>query len=382
MAIQVRSCIARARLKHPAFTPQVIPASVGAEMVNEVQRLLLFATHQKNPSYLVRTWVIALLPTQNLASFGAGSGTGAPLQRGTTTLGVADAPAGALAQVDTADSAILIEARAATAGTLSGLEDSTQSWTVNLYVDQLVEIVAGVGMGQTAVITANTADALSIDGTWAIAPDASTIYRIRQQVFDAGGAMGVELGLIPATRQVQGWLVQLDATGQPFLNLAQPVSVPMTAGIPLPPNYHVLNGSWYAFSDEQNIDRYPRPLTMLAPIDRHQPARSYGVYVQGQELFLCAPMTQWQQVQRLEIPYLPIAPAISSADDYLLLPDAAEDAIVAGLALQMGERAATFGVAGMDLSGFDARQQQMQDLYLAHVAGAGRALSGRIKDVW
>lgn len=382
MAIQVRDCIARARLKHPALTPQVVPSSVATEMVQEVQQRLLLLTHQRNASYLVRTWVIALLPTQNLATFGAGSQQGAPILRGSTSLEVADAPAGALAQVDQSALAVLVDARAATGGTGNSLADTTQAWTVNLYADQLVEIVAGTGIGQTAVIQSNSATNLVIVGAWAFAPDATTIYRIRQQVFEASGAMATELGLIPATKTVQGWLVELDAQGQPYLNLAAPVSVPMTTGIPLPPNYHVLNGSWYAFSDEQNIDRYPRPLTMLSPIDRHQPARSYGVYVQGQELFLCAPMTQWQNVQRLEIPYLPIAPDISSADDYLLLPDAAKDALVAGLAERMGERAATFGVAGIDLGGFNARQREMQDLYLAHVAGAGRALTGRIKDVW
>lgn len=381
MALRVGDCIEAARFEHPSFTVQVIPSSIAARIANKIQRRLLFETHQRNASYLVRTWVIALLPSQNLATFGAGAAQGAPILEGSTDFEVSTTPAGALAQVDL-NATTLVAARAATSGSLDTLVDSTRAWVPGAYVDALVQIVEGPGKGQVAVIDTNDTTSLAIVGNWITAPTEASIYRIQRNAFAADGSMSVQLGTVPATSAAQGWLVKLDAQGQPYLDLANPVSVPMTSGIPIPPSFHLLHGSWYGLAGQQNLDGYPQPFTLVEPIDRHQPARSYAGYVQGEQLYLCAPMSQWRNVSRIEIPYLPLAPKIVTAQDLLILPDAAEEAMVAGIALAMAERAAVYGQAGIDLTDFQARQNQMIDLYIQHVAGAGRAKAGRIKDVW
>lgn len=89
---------------------------------------------------------------------------------------------GALANITPTTGTATGTATAGTAGsgtTFGTLTDSTQTWTTNDLRGRLVVITAGTGVGQTKVITANTATALTIAGTWTAPVAASTVYALQ-----------------------------------------------------------------------------------------------------------------------------------------------------------------------------------------------------------
>jgi hypothetical protein len=66
----------------------------------------------------------------------------------------------------------------ATAGTATTLTDSTKVWTVNQFTGYSVVIVSGLGKGEVALITSNTATQLTV-ASWSIAtPNTTSVYVI------------------------------------------------------------------------------------------------------------------------------------------------------------------------------------------------------------
>lgn len=66
----------------------------------------------------------------------------------------------------------------ATAGTVNSITDSAKDWPINAFEKLVVEITDGTGEGQIRRITSNTADTLTVDPAFAIAPDDTSQYRI------------------------------------------------------------------------------------------------------------------------------------------------------------------------------------------------------------
>jgi hypothetical protein len=66
----------------------------------------------------------------------------------------------------------------ATAGTTTTLTDSSKSWTVNAHAGRALTIVSGTGAGQASVIASNTSTALTVSPAFTTAPDATSVYRI------------------------------------------------------------------------------------------------------------------------------------------------------------------------------------------------------------
>lgn len=62
--------------------------------------------------------------------------------------------------------------------TATTLQDTTQSWAVNVYQDMVVNITGGTGAGQARLIASNTSDTLTISGTWGTTPDGTSTYEI------------------------------------------------------------------------------------------------------------------------------------------------------------------------------------------------------------
>ena len=61
----------------------------------------------------------------------------------------------------------------------STLVDATKSWTANTWrLLHKVRIVDGTGAGQSKTIASNTADTLTVYGTWATVPDETSVYEI------------------------------------------------------------------------------------------------------------------------------------------------------------------------------------------------------------
>ena len=66
----------------------------------------------------------------------------------------------------------------ATGGSTTTLANTGKSWTVNAYANRAVQITSGTGAGQTGAIASNTATVLTISPAWATAPDATSVYKI------------------------------------------------------------------------------------------------------------------------------------------------------------------------------------------------------------
>ncbi|MEH3087713.1 MAG: hypothetical protein PGN26_14535 [Xylophilus ampelinus] len=70
------------------------------------------------------------------------------------------------------------DAGTATGGSTTTLADTSKSWVTNAHANRAVTIVSGTGAGQSGRIASNTATALTITKAWAVAPDATSVYRI------------------------------------------------------------------------------------------------------------------------------------------------------------------------------------------------------------
>lgn len=68
----------------------------------------------------------------------------------------------------------------ATSGTGTTLSDTTKTWVVNAYQNQLVKITAGTGVGQIRLIASNSVNQLVVNGAWLINPDATSVYQVYQ----------------------------------------------------------------------------------------------------------------------------------------------------------------------------------------------------------
>jgi hypothetical protein len=69
----------------------------------------------------------------------------------------------------------------ATSGGASTLTDSGASFGVNAFAGNVVQITAGLGVGQSRVIASNTATVLTTATAWATAPDNTSVYDIRTE---------------------------------------------------------------------------------------------------------------------------------------------------------------------------------------------------------
>ena len=93
----------------------------------------------------------------------------------------------------TENSTIWTIGTSSTAGTVTTLTDSTQSWTTNQWSGYNLYIYSGTGLGQTAAITSNTATTLTFS-TVSVAPDATSQYEILG--YDVGIATGATYNTI------------------------------------------------------------------------------------------------------------------------------------------------------------------------------------------
>ena len=66
----------------------------------------------------------------------------------------------------------------ATSGAASILTDTSKAWTVNAWATRAVRITGGTGSGQARVIASNTATVLTVGVAWTTNPDATSTYKI------------------------------------------------------------------------------------------------------------------------------------------------------------------------------------------------------------
>lgn len=66
----------------------------------------------------------------------------------------------------------------AEAGTTSTIQDTDAAWTVNGFVGFEVLTTGGTGSGQSRIISANTADTITVTLDWTVTPDATTTFSV------------------------------------------------------------------------------------------------------------------------------------------------------------------------------------------------------------
>ena len=81
------------------------------------------------------------------------------------------------------DGSIIITNILATSATNLTIVDSTKSWTTNQFVDKFVVLVGGTGIGQIRKITSNDGTTITIDYPWYTTPDATTTFRVYDNVW-------------------------------------------------------------------------------------------------------------------------------------------------------------------------------------------------------
>lgn len=78
-----------------------------------------------------------------------------------------------------------------TGSSTTALGDTSKSWTTNVHANRAVTITSGTGSGQTGRIVSNTSTVLTIAVAWAVAPDATSVYKISDDlhiIFTDGSA--------------------------------------------------------------------------------------------------------------------------------------------------------------------------------------------------
>lgn len=387
MALRVDDMIDRARNRHPSFTPQLIPPSIGFDFVNETQRRLFRRIHMIDPDYLVQRWIVKLLPALDVAQVGAGLTGQAPLEIDADFLDRRLVDTGAAALVS-ATTSIYVQETVVLSASHNTVQAAAVSWTVNQWQNSVLQIVSGTGAGQQRDIAGNTSDTVTTTEDFDQIPDSTSTFLIREEVLSVDGSAGAVLGQQPNTSSELTYLVRLDSTGRPYVDLAQPVTVSTQLGIPLPPGQYINHGQVF-FLDQLQVPNQGPTLTLVPMVARYSPPNRYCAAVQGRQLFLCPPFEQWKRVDHLEIPFLPIPPAIVSPNDYVTLPDDAEDALVGGIVLGMCDRISQISGAttppsyGMPdpLAPIRQRAMDAETDYLALVTGAGRAEVDQFEDV-
>jgi hypothetical protein len=66
----------------------------------------------------------------------------------------------------------------ATSGTTTTLTDASQNWTVNAFAGKSLELISGTGAPALALIASNTANTITITGSFTTAPANGTLYRV------------------------------------------------------------------------------------------------------------------------------------------------------------------------------------------------------------
>ena len=120
----------------------------------------------------------------------------------------------------------------ATSGTTTTLTDTAKAWTSSLFVGRQVRITGGTGVGQSGIITANTATQLTVGVAWAVAPDATSTYVV-ESAFQVTGDLEIVVRVnltdwTPATENmlVSRWdspssqrcfILRISTSGIPYL---------------------------------------------------------------------------------------------------------------------------------------------------------------------
>lgn len=389
MSIALQDVIGVARSKHQAFHRSRVPDRVVADHLSDVQRMLITEGAELDASRVAITCAIGFQTGgSNIpGAVGAGSGGGLPGDilpgGGLDYLGQDTGPA---VRLDVADAAVLQNDAVVSAATPTTVTLAGVAMPVNAFANQVAWVTAGTGYNQKRTILSNTATQLTIstgaDGEqWATLPDVTSIIRIVMTLLTSDETVSVATELVPR-QSMEGYLVQLNAQGQPFLNIAAPMQLAVDAGIPLPAYERLLGGS-VRLKETAGLDPLTCPLTIRTYRDRYAWGPTYTAWLENGQLFLSGSLADWANVVSLDLRLVPVAPDFVARTDLFLLPDLARPILVAEAALLMARRCQALTDAGpVDVTSFATDQERAFTNFQKAIGATRRAVAKYVHETW
>lgn len=383
MSFTVEDAIAQVRSVHPAFSRYMVPDKSLADFFTREQRRLMTLAIMRDRQYLAQSMSI-LFDLSNAdadapGTAGAGTSGGVPAESdGAGGYREAQATTGAALTVD--DGTVFVDDTAVTAGTATTADLFGVTWVANVYAGKMARIVAGYGAGTSPrPIASNTIGGhLVVSSAWEITPNTTSVIRIVEGDTAFAESIGVVTDL-PSTTQTRGYLVRLDASGVPYLDVTAPLVAHVARGVPLPAHHVVLGGTVRFGDASAQTDFDGTPLTLVSEAMRFRSFR-YAAFMRGQTLVLVGNRSDWTNVASIELAYVPIPPAFTARTDLFLLPDTALPVLVAKGAVFAASRIA--GLEGVPQPPSDLLVQEAiaaEATYAQTISLTKRARLGRVR---
>ena len=384
MALRPTDIITSARDRHPSFDVRNIPNGVALRWLSEYQRTLVQKGHTLDRYWLAQPLGIFVTTDSATVPGVAGAGVGS-LPVGIASDGsltVDEAPAGALATIDFASVTPDFAPRVPSVIGVDSLTFTGAGWTVNQWAAFVyyAYITDGPGVGGARKVTANTADTLSflVGEVWSNgAPTAASRVAIIKVSPDVDASAGV-FNNIPTTTTRRGFMVKLDASGNPYVDSSTPLLLSVEHGVPLPPSLFISDIGVVRFTKP----KYDPDTFRLVPPGQRQSAHFiYSGYVMNQTLYLMGTKQEWAEVQGIDLRYVPIPPVLATLTDLLLLPDHASTACVEQMAAFFGRRLVGATVDQLTLSTLAGAASDAEQVFLETIGRKGRARTVVVRDV-
>lgn len=379
MSILLSDVITAARDRHAAFHRSKVTHAVLARWCSEYVNHLIVRCATRDTRYMQQSAsiVLALSDANTASGAGAGSGGGLPGEiEADGDVQLTTSTTGSLVQIGTSaedGATIIVAERVVTSATASTVTSTGAGRTVNEDMGRLVYVTLGTGHGQFRQIASNTSDTWTLENDWTTPPDSTSLVVILEPSYFVDGDLGTATA-VPSVDTQTGYLVKTDAAGLPYIDYTTPLVASVDHGVTLPA-MHALTGGTVRYA-ETAADH---PLRIVGYEDRFRVAAP-AVYRAGETVFLCGQETDWQDVESLELHYIPVAPQLTALTDVLLVPDAAKGCIVAQAAAFMALRLA--GEAPVDAAAFAMLGDRAEAAYVASVGLNSRAKAMRIREAW
>lgn len=374
MAILASDVILSARDRHPAFARERVTHAVLLRALTEYQRALLSRATRRDRFYLAQQ--ASVLFSAQSSTSGAGSGGFPSEVANDGTVSRAEQPTGSAKELETDEGTILVAEFVPASTTTTSVTKTAAGWTVDAYVGSYVEVVAGTGVGQRRVISANTATVASWADALTTALDSTSVVRIVSIASSVTGELGVVTGL-PTMAQRFGYLTKLDANGVAYIDLTDPLVATFDRGIPLVSCKMVLGGT-VRDSNGCTVGE----LTLVPYAERFDTDAWYPAAFMNRQLFLIGGSTDWNGVASIDLRYVPEPSALTALTDYFLLPDHAQPALVAHAAYVAGARVQGLeGMPKVDMAMLAQEKVQAENAFLADILGQRQQAVQRIGDL-
>lgn len=386
MSLTAEQVIQAARDRHPAFSDKAAPPTLLLRHLTDYQRTLVGKGLMRNPDFLAQqvTIFMALGAENSQHAVSAGGPGGLPARGGVLAV---DAGAGSAVEFLLDDATVLVADFVPGAVTATTVTKTGAAWVVNAYANKYLYVKFGPGGGQLRKVDSNTVDTLVFSVEWEQLP---TIYTDEFEpgsvlaVYDVAPSVTTPQGVVtavPSVEVAQGYLVRLSSTGQPYIDVTQPILVDFAAGCPLPPHQGQLLGATAMYAE--TALQAQSPVDILDYAHRFDAERrSLAVYELSGALFLMGDQLEWQDVEGLDVRYAPVPPALTEKTDLLLLPDHASETLAAELALFIGRRLEGTTIPAGVVNRLERTYEAAEDSFLGTVAGVGQARPNRIQSIY